>query len=131
MAENNYWTHEADQGSIKISEDVVASIAAIATTETEGVSGMFASLTSDIIGMLGKKNLSKGVKVQLDGDNVLVAVCFLAKYGVAIRTLAETVQKNVTAALESMTGLTVSAVHVQVGGVTFEDKTSDAKEDAE
>lgn len=119
MAENNYWSVSGDQGMIKISEDVVASIAAIAASETEGVSGLYSSLTSDIAGFLGKKNLSKGVKVQFDGDTVSTEICFLAVYGFGIRDVAQNVQENVKSSIESMTGLTVSSVNVQVGGVAF------------
>ena len=55
-----YWSTESDQGSIRISEDVVASIAALSASETKGVSGLYSSLTSDIVGFISKKNLSKG-----------------------------------------------------------------------
>ena len=55
-----YWSTEDDQGCIRISEDVVASIAALAASETEGVSGLYSSLTSDIVSFLSKKNISKG-----------------------------------------------------------------------
>lgn len=119
MAESNYWSTAGDQGMIKISEDVVASIAAIAAAETEGVSGLYSNLTSDIASFLGKKNLSKGVKVQFDGDTVAVEIGLLAKYGYGIREIAQNVQNQVKASIESMTGLTASAINVQVGGVTF------------
>ena len=58
-----YWSTESDQGSIRISEDVVASIAALSASETKGVSGLYSSLTSDIVGFISKKNLSKGVRM--------------------------------------------------------------------
>lgn len=119
MAESNYWSTAGDQGMIKISEDVVASIAAIAATETEGVSGLYSNLTSDIASFLGKKNLSKGVKVQFEGDTVAVEISLLAKYGYGIREIAQNVQTQVKSSIESMTGLRASAVNVQVGGVTF------------
>lgn len=120
MAENNYWSTTGDQGMIKISEDVVASIAAIAAGETAGVSSLYSSLTSDLAGLLGKKNLSKGVKVQFEGDSVSVELSLLAIYGFAIREVAENVQESVKSSIESMTGLSVSCVNVHVGGVTFE-----------
>ncbi|MDR3766699.1 MAG: Asp23/Gls24 family envelope stress response protein, partial [Butyricicoccus sp.] len=73
----DYWTTAGDQGTIKISEDVVASIAAIAASETEGVSGLYSSFTDDIANFLGKKNLAKGVKVQLQqNDTVEIDICF-------------------------------------------------------
>ncbi len=125
MAESNYWSTAGDQGMIKISEDVVASIAAIAAAETEGVSGLYSNLTSDIASFLGKKNLSKGVKVQFEGDTVAVEISLLAKYGYGIREIAQNVQTQVKASIESMTGLTASAINVQVGGVTFNPPVSE------
>ena len=77
-----YWSTESDQGSIRISEDVVASIAALSASETKGVSGLYSSLTSDIVGFISKKNLSKGVRIELgDDDTVKVEIGFLALFG--------------------------------------------------
>ena len=77
-----YWSTESDQGSIRISEDVVASIAALAASETDGVSGLYSSVTRDIVSFLSKKNLSKGVRVELgEGDTVKVEISFLALFG--------------------------------------------------
>ena len=66
-----YWSTESDQGSIRISEDVVASIAALSASETKGVSGLYSSLTSDIVGFISKKNLSKGVRIELGEDDTV------------------------------------------------------------
>ncbi len=66
-----YWSTESDQGSIRISEDVVASIAALSASETKGVSGLYSSLTSDIVGFISKKNLSKGVRIELGDDDTV------------------------------------------------------------
>lgn len=121
MADNrDYWSSVGDQGNIKISEDVVASIAAIAASETEGVSGLCSGLGTDIAEFLGKKNLSKGVKVQFQGDSVEVEICFLALFGYNICDVAKAVQQSVRSSIESMTGLHTSAVNIHVGGVTFE-----------
>ena len=68
-----YWSTESDQGSIRISEDVVASIAALAASETDGVSGLYSSVTRDIVSFLSKKNLSKGVQLRLVDDMLDVA----------------------------------------------------------
>ena len=77
-----YWSTESDQGSIRISEDVVASIAALAASETGGVSGLYSTLTSDIVNFLSKKNQSKGVRIELgEGDTVKIEIGFLALFG--------------------------------------------------
>ena len=128
-----YWSTESDQGSIRISEDVVASIAALAASETDGVSGLYSSVTRDIVSFLSKKNLSKGVRVELgEGDTVKVEISFLALFGHNICEVAKQVQDNVK--IESMTGLHVVEINVHVGGVTFapaaEEKVAEPEEKA-
>lgn len=116
----DYWQTQGEQGTIRISEEVVASIAALATSDTKGVSGLYSSLTSDIVGFLGKKNLSKGVRIELSDDGtVTLEISFLALYGHNIYDVAKQVQQNVRSSVESMTGLRVVAVNIHVGGVTF------------
>ena len=116
----DYWSTTGDQGTIKISEDVVASIAALSALETEGVSGLYSSLTNDIVSFLSKKNLSKGVRVDLgEDDTVKIEIGFLALFGHNICEVSKTVQTSVMSAIESMTGLKVVEVNVHVGGVTF------------
>ena len=115
-----YWSTESDQGSIRISEDVVASIAALATSETAGVSGLYSTLTSDIVGFLSKKNLSKGVRIEIGEEGtVKIEIGFLALFGHNICEVAKQVQENVRSSVESMTGLKVTEFNVHVGGVTF------------
>ena len=115
-----YWSTESDQGSIRISEDVVASIAVLATSETAGVSGLYSTLTSDIVGFLSKKNLSKGVRIEIGEEGtVKIEIGFLALFGHNICEVAKQVQENVRSSVESMTGLKVTEVNVHVGGVTF------------
>ena len=122
MAEHKeYWVTSGDQGTIKISEEVVASIAARAATETDGVSGLGAGLTTEIASPLGKKNLNKGVRVQIgERDTVDVELSILVKFGKSVGEVAVAVQQAVKAAIESMTGLKATAVNVIVGGVSFD-----------
>ena len=115
-----YWSTEDDQGCIRISEDVVASIAALAASETEGVSGLYSSLTSDIVSFLSKKNISKGVRIEIGEEGtVRIEIGFLALFGHNICDVAKQVQESVRSSVESMTGLKVTEVNVHVGGVTF------------
>lgn len=122
MAEHkDYWVTAGDQGTIKISEDVIASIAALAATETEGVGGMAAGLTAEIASLLGKKSQNKGVRVQLgEQDTVSVELSILVKFGKSVGEVALAVQKAVKASIESMTGMKTSAVNVIVSGVSFD-----------
>ena len=121
MAEHKeYWSTENDQGCVRISEDVVASIAAIAAEEVEGVGGLCSSLTSDLVGFLSKKNIAKGVRIELgEEDTVRIEVSLLALFGHNIREVAEQVQSSVKTAVESMTGLRAAEINVRVSGVTF------------
>ena len=95
---------------------------AAAALEVEGVSSLAANLGSDIAELLGKKNLAKGVRVKMEDDKVVVELSVLMSYGHTIPEMCKAVQEGVKNAIESMTGLEVSAVNVNVGGVTFPPK---------
>ena len=113
-------------GNIKISSDVVSTIAAIAATETPGVAEMYTSIPGAIAEKLGaRKNPSKGVKVEIADNNVVVDLYIVIKYGFKIRRVSESVQESVKNNIETMTGLTVSSVNIHVEGVTFESKITD------
>ena len=113
-----YLVHEVDKGSVNISEEVVAAIAAIAASEVEGVYGLSSSITADLKEMLGKKNMAKGVKLTLEEDVVTVEAFVILTYGYEIPVVAAGVQENVISAVESMTGLKVAAVNVDIVGIS-------------
>lgn len=122
MAEHkDYWITEGDEGTIKISEEVIASIAALAATETEGVGGLCTGFTTEIAHFLGRKNAGKGVKVQLgERDTVSVEISILVRFGKSVEAVAHQVQKAAKASIESMTSLRCASVHIIVGGIAFE-----------
>ena len=123
MADAREYVSRPDElGNIHISEEVLAVIAAAAALEVEGVSSLAANLGSDIAELLGKKNLAKGVRVKMEDDKVVVELSVLMSYGHTIPEMCRAVQEGVKNAVESMTGLEVSAVNVNVGGVTFPPK---------
>ena len=111
--------------SVRISDDVVATIAAIAAVEIDGIAGMCGSLAGDIIEKLGKKNSGKGVKVDVDGNNVKIILNVLVEYGTKIQAVCAKVQEAVKASVEGMTGLHVSEITVAVQGILM---PQDAKE---
>ena len=120
MGENReYVTHPDGKGSINISEDVIAVIAANAALETDGVASLSASIGKDIAELLGKKNLSKGVHIEVEEDKVKADVFIMVKLGVAVYDIASSVQEAVTQAIESMTGFAVAAVNVHVCGIAL------------
>jgi uncharacterized alkaline shock family protein YloU len=108
-----------EQGTIRISEDVVASIASQAAAEVDGVTLMTAA-GSGVSDLIGKKSGRKGIKITLEEHRVHVDVYLLTAYGKPIPGLAQKVQDRVSASVQNMTGLTVSSVNVHVGGVLFE-----------
>jgi len=107
------------KGSIKITDEVVSIIAGVAATEVEGVAGMSGGIAGGIAEMLGRKNLSKGVKVQVGEKEVAVDLYIIVNYGVRIPEVAWKVQENVKKAIENMTGLSVVEVNIHVQGVNF------------
>ena len=120
MSENKEYVSRCDElGNIHISEEVLAGIAAAAALEVEGVSGLSANLGSDIAELLGKKSLAKGVHVKMEEDTVQIELSVMMSYGHTIPEMGRAIQDGVKAAVENMTGLEVSAVNVNVGGITF------------
>lgn len=121
MAENKeYYTQEMENGSIQISEDVVASVTGMAVLEVEGVCGLSSSIGTDIAEMLGMKTLSKGVRLSTTETGALRIDCdVVSKFGQNIFELAKNVQENVKSSVESVTGLRVAEVNVTVCGIAL------------
>ena len=111
-----------DVGQVQIADEVIAVIAGLAETEVEGVSKMSGNITNEIVSKLGMKNLSKGVKVTIDGEQVSVVLNLVLNYGVSIPKTSQEVQEKVKAAIENMTGLTVSEVNIRIAGIQMEDE---------
>ena len=120
--ERNIYTiqNDASKGEIKISDEVVAIIAALAATEVEGVASMAGNITNELIGKLGMKNLSKGVKVDVLEGIVTVSLALNLKYNYSIVEVSARVQEKVKNAIENMTGLEVADVNIKVAGVEME-----------
>ena len=121
MAENKeYFTQEMENGSIQISEDVIASVTGMAVLEVEGVCGLSSSIGTDIAEMLGMKTLSKGVRLSTTETGALRIDCdVVSKFGQNIFELAKNVQENVKSSVESVTGLRVAEVNVTVCGIAL------------
>ncbi|MBO8168196.1 MAG: Asp23/Gls24 family envelope stress response protein [Thermoanaerobacteraceae bacterium] len=107
------------KGSIRIADEVVAIIAGLAATEIEGVAGMSGGVVGGIAEMLGRKNLSKGVKVEVGEKEAAVDLYIIVEFGVRIPDVALKIQENVKQAIETMTGLSVVETNVHVQGVAF------------
>ncbi len=119
-----------DEG-IQISNDVVAVIAGVAVSEVQGVSGMSGGFAGGITEVLsGKKNLAKGIKVEIDDSKVKIDVNIIVEYGSRIPDVAFEIQNRVKKSVENMTGLKVEEVNVHVQGVNT-DSVKNNKEEQE
>ena len=106
---------------LRIADEVVAIIAGLAATEVEGVDSMAGNITNELVGKLGMKNLSKGVKVDVTEEHVSVDLSLNIRYGYNIPSVSEQVQEKVSTAIENMTGLTVLDVNVKIAGVNMDE----------
>ncbi len=108
-------------GEVQIADEVVAIIAALAAMEVKGVSSMAGNITSEVINKLGVKNLSKGVKIVVDEEDIVrVALSLNLDYGYNVPETSAKVQRKVKQAIETMTGLEVSDVNVRIAGVNVD-----------
>jgi uncharacterized alkaline shock family protein YloU len=112
-------TERYDTGSIRIANEVVSIIAGLAATEVKGVAGMSGGMVDGFAELLKKKNLTKGVKVEVGEKQAAVDLFIIIEYGAKIPDTAYLVQDNVKRAIESMTGLDVVEVNVHIQGVEF------------
>lgn len=110
---------DAAQSSVKISNDVVAIIAGIAAGKVDGVVGMSSGITGGITEMLGMKNLSKGIKVEVDNNEATIDLFITVEYGVKLAEVGKKVQESVKETVENMTGLAVVATNVNIQDVSF------------
>lgn len=119
-----------DNNGIKISDDVVAVIAGVAVSEVPGVAGMAGGFAGGISEVLsGKKNLSKGIKVDVGEKETKIDVNIIVEYGTRIPDVAFEIQNRVKKAVEAMTGLKVLEVNVHVQGVSTEKSVEEQPEE--
>ncbi len=109
----------AEIGTVKIADDVVARIAALAALEVDGVSAMAGNYTSDLLEKVSRKNLSKGAKVLVSSNEVKVDLALMMAYGFNIPATCQQAQTKVKASIENMTGLIVTDVNIRIAGITM------------
>lgn len=121
---------EEPVGNIKISVEVVSTIAGIAASEINGVSCMYTSFVDGVAQRLGaRKNTSKGVRVDMTEKTVTIDLYIVVEYGIKIPELAWEIQENVKAKVESMTGLSVEKVNIHIEGISFNGADNAAEDD--
>lgn len=120
MSENMTIDMEKDQdnGQITYANEVISTIVSVATTEVDGISGIVGA--GSISGILAKGKTPRGVRVDMDGQDVNVDVSVTVDYGMPIQKVGRNAQENVRKSIESMTGLHVEKVDLHVVGVSFE-----------
>jgi uncharacterized alkaline shock family protein YloU len=116
-----------ESGTIRIANEVVRIIAGIAASEVKGIIGMSGGVADGFAELLMKKNLAKGVKVEVGERQVAIDLFVIVEYGSKIPDIAYMVQENVKRTVESMTGLEVIEVNVHIQGVEFRNEEAEAK----
>ena len=106
-------------GTVKIADDVVAMIAALAATEVDGVAAMNGNVAKELLSKVGVKGLAKGVKVDISNQKVKVELAVVMEYGFNIPTTCQSVQNKVKNAIENMTGLEVTDVNIRIAGINM------------
>jgi len=114
-------------GTIRIADEVVATVAGLAAVEVEGVSSMSGGWGTDLVEKLGKKNFGKGIKVEVINDETKIDIYLVIDFGYPIPQVAADVQREVKQAVETMTGLNVTVVNVHIVGVQLKKAADDAE----
>lgn len=118
MTDNkDYISYSGDNGVIHISEEVICTIVGNAALEVEGVAGLQSSAVRDLAEIMGRKGVTKGVKVRLEEETMAADVFVVVRPDVVLAELGTAVQQAVKTAVESATGIAVSKVNVNVCGL--------------
>ena len=107
-------------GQIQISSNVVASIAELAALEVDGVASTIGSVANEIAGKFGMRNLGKGIRATIEGNEVVIDMNINMMYGYNIMNTCSMIQDKVKQSVESMTGLDCVKVNVCIAEVTVE-----------
>jgi len=120
MAESKGYIRSADEkGSINISRNVVEVIAAAAAVDVDGVYGLYQSAGRELTTVSGKKGISKGIKIGIDEECIIVDVYFIASMGYSVNEVGEAVQQAVKSAIEEAVGTKVKTVNIHICGVSL------------
>ncbi len=118
--DNTFTIGEESAGIIQVADDVVSSIAALAVLEVDGVSRLTGNINNDLVAKLGKRNLSKALRVIFEEDKVRVDVTIEAKFGYNLIKISNEVQEKVKSSLMTMTGLECTSVNVKISGIDMD-----------
>lgn len=116
--------HSSEIGKVEIAPEVIEVISGLAASEVDGVAYMRGGFVGGLTERFGRKNLSKGIKVELGEEHIVVDVSIAVEFGVRIPEVAEAVQENVKNTIENMTGLHVLEVNVHVVHVQVKNEST-------
>lgn len=119
MGSDPHTAQPKPQAVVKIANDVIGVIAAIAAMDVEGISGLSGGLVSGISEKLGKSGIGRGVRVEVEEQSVKLDLFIIVQYGAKIPDVAVRTQSVVKRDVQTMTGLTVTGVNIHVQGVAF------------
>jgi uncharacterized alkaline shock family protein YloU len=122
MASDATAVKKESNGTITFASEVIATIAGLAAIDIKGVAGMSGGFVDGFVELLGRKNLTKGIKVEVGSEEVAVDIAIVVDYGIPIQGVAENIQNSVIKAVETMTGLKVVEVNVSVQGIKIQEQ---------
>ena len=131
MVEEQRAEYSNTLGTVRIADEVVTTVAGLAAMEVEGVASMSGSWGTELVERLGRKNLGKGIKVEVTEQQTNIDIYIVIEYGYAIPKVADMVQREVKTAVHNMTGLDVMAVNVHVVGVEIKKDIAAAEANAD
>ena len=118
-------------GTITFANEVIATIAGLAAVDIPGVAGMSGGFVDGFTELLGRKNLSKGIKVEVGTEEVAVDIAIVVEYGTPVPEIAQNIQMAVMKAIETMTGLKVVEVNLNVQGIKFKEQGASVRKEKE
>lgn len=122
----------ADSDSMMITDEAIAVMAGVATSEVRGVAGMSGGFAGGIAEVFGRRNLSKGVKVVTKNDTTTVDLYVIVKYGYRIPDLAYEIQETVKSTIENLSGIEVDSVNIHIQGIDYsEDHDIDSESESD
>lgn len=116
---SNMYVEEKDIGNIRISDEVIKTLACLSAAEIDGVHGLLGSLSEDVNEKLGRRKLTKGVKVHFEENRAYINISIKIEYGYKIPEVSYKIQEKVKSSIESMTELYVDSINVYIQGINF------------
>lgn len=117
---NIYVLSQDDNGTVTVTENVVAVIASYAATDVDGVAGMAGDISAELLKKAGLSMLSKGIRVNIEGSEISIDAAICVEYGASIPKVSAAVQDKIKVTVENMTGLSVKGVNIRIANVEVE-----------